>query len=64
MKRTQEDIGIAVLIVQFGDRTVETTLARKGERVAMHESFPFLAIPLHHGCPLPTRMINSDTSLL
>ena len=46
MERTQEDVGIAVLVVQLGDGTVEAALARQGKGVAMHEGFPLLAVTL------------------
>src|SRR5574344_462537 len=44
--RTEEDIGIAVLVVKLGDGTVETALARKGESKAMNESLAFLTVAL------------------
>ena len=31
LARTEEDVGIAVLIVKFGDRTIEPAQARKGK---------------------------------
>ena len=44
--RTEEHIGIAVLVVKLGDGTIEAALARKGEGEAMNESLAFLAVAL------------------
>ena len=41
VSRTEEDIGIPVLVVEFRDGAVVAALARQGERVAMHEGLPF-----------------------
>ena len=49
-ERTQEDVGIAVLVVQLGDGTVGAALARQGKGVAMHEGFPLLAVTLGSVC--------------
>ena len=37
LARTEEDVGIAVLIVKFGDGTVEPAHARKSKGEAMHK---------------------------
>ena len=37
LKGTEEDVGIAVLIVKFGDGTIEPAQARKGKGEAMHK---------------------------
>ena len=44
--RTQEDVGIAALVVQLGYGTVEAALAGQGQRVAVHEGFALLAVTL------------------
>ena len=44
--RTEEDIGIAVLVVKLGDRTIKAALAGEGKGLAMHESLSLLPIPL------------------
>ena len=37
LKGTEEDVGIAVLIVKFGDGTIEPAHARQGKGEAMHK---------------------------
>ena len=37
LARTEEDVGITVLIVKFGDGTIEPAQARKGKGEAMHK---------------------------
>ena len=37
LARTEEDVGIAVLIVKFGDGTIESAQARQGKGEAMHK---------------------------
>ena len=37
LKGTEEDVGIAVLIVKFGDGAVKPAHARQGKGVAMHK---------------------------
>ena len=37
LARTEEDVGIAVLIVKFGDGTIEPAHARNGKGEAMHK---------------------------
>ena len=44
MARTEEDVGITTLIVQFGDGTVVATLAGQGKGVAMHEGLALLTV--------------------
>ena len=46
MKRTQEDVGIAVLVVELGDWAIIAALACQGESVAMHEGLALLAVTL------------------
>ena len=46
MARTEENVGITTLIVQFGDGTVEAALAGQGKGIAMHESLALLPVTL------------------
>ena len=43
---TEEDIGIATLVVQFRDPAVAAALACPGQCVAMHEGLTLLAVTL------------------
>ena len=46
VSRTEEDVGITILVVKLRDGTVEAALTRQGEGIAMHESLPFLSVAL------------------
>ena len=43
---TEEHVGIAVLVVKFGDGTVITTETREGEGIAMDKRLTLLAVAL------------------
>ena len=46
MARTEEDVSIPLLIVQFGDGTLEAAVAGQGKGIAMHESLALLPVTL------------------
>ena len=45
-ERREEDVGIAAVIVQLGDRAIELVLARYRQGEAMHESLSLLLVSL------------------